>query len=209
MTVNAIRKPVVAVRPQLPIDAPIFAGIGSRDTPSADLARLAETSRLLAVAGWSLRSGAAAGADQACELGFADGTGAAHRKEIVLPWEGFCSRSGTEPSCVVIDDAAMHRRIVERLHPAPGRLTVGGWKLMVRNVGQILGPDLKRPVNAVLCWTEKGHAVGGTGFGLRLAAAWGIPTFNLGQRFLAASSPPAVCKLILTHMERLARECHD
>jgi hypothetical protein len=203
----------VQARTALPANAPIFAGIGARDTPAAELARLAEVSRLLAADGWSLRSGAAPGADQSCERGFMAGAmpGRHCRKEIVLPWEGFCCRSTRDEGCVIIENAAQHRKVVERLHPAPDRLGVGGWRLMVGNVGQILGPDLdlNRPVDAVLCWTEKGQAVGGTGFGMRLAVAWGIPVFNLGQSFLAGSGPAAVRNLIVSSMERIARERHD
>ena len=40
---------------------------------------------------------------------------------------------------------------------------------------------LDRPVDAVVCWTCDGGAVtGGTGMGIRIAEAHGIPVLNLG-----------------------------
>jgi hypothetical protein len=49
---------------------------------------------------------------------------------------------------------------------------------------QILGDDLKTPVDFVLCWTPDGaetstsYSTGGTGQAIRLAIANSIPVFN-------------------------------
>ena len=50
-----------------------------------------------------------------------------------------------------------------------------------RNCHQILGYDLKSPVDAVICWTPNGKMVGGTRTALLLAQDAGIPIFNLGR----------------------------
>ena len=49
-----------------------------------------------------------------------------------------------------------------------------------RNCHQILGYDLKSPVDAVICWTPNGNVVGGTRTALMIAMRAGIPIFNLG-----------------------------
>ena len=59
-----------------------------------------------------------------------------------------------------------------------------------RNAGLLLGARLDRPVDAVVCWTCDGGAVtGGTGMGIRIAEAHGIPVLNLG-----AISPRTACE---------------
>ena len=44
-------------------------------------------------------------------------------------------------------------------------------------------------MDAVIAWTAGGRAEGGTGMGIRIAEARGIPVLNLG-----AMSPRAVCE---------------
>ena len=59
-----------------------------------------------------------------------------------------------------------------------------------RNVAILLGRNLDRPVDAVVCWTCDGGAVtGGTGMGIRIVEAHGIPVLNLG-----AMSPRTACE---------------
>ena len=52
-------------------------------------------------------------------------------------------------------------------------------KLMARNCYQVLGEDLKSPVDMIICWTPDGKAAGGTGQALRIANDNDIPVFNL------------------------------
>lgn len=49
-----------------------------------------------------------------------------------------------------------------------------------RNCHQILGYDLKSPVDAVVCWTPEGKFIGGTRTALLIAQKENIPIFNLG-----------------------------
>lgn len=80
-----------AVAAPTSLGGPTYAGIGSRKTPPAELARMEAVGAILQRQGWTLRSGGADGADSAFERGAdrasrEDGT-AAH-KEIYIPWSG-------------------------------------------------------------------------------------------------------------------------
>lgn len=158
-----------------------YAGIGSRQTPPAMLELLGRLSGRLADLGYVLRSGAADGADLACETGCDSVNG---KKEIWLPWNGF---NGHAPTGFY--PVAAHRELAATMHPAWGHLTQGAQSLHARNMGQVLGTDLATPVDFVLCWTPDGceseatrtRDTGGTGMAIALASRRGIPVFNLAQ----------------------------
>ena len=143
-----------------------YAGIGARGTPQHiqyRMTRFAERA-----SGLVLRSGAAAGADTAFELG-------AGGREIWLPWLRFNGHS----SPLIVTDGAIE--IAEKFHPAWNRLANGVKKLHGRNVNILLGADLETPVEFVVCWTDGGAAIGGTGMGIRCANYYGIPVYNLAN----------------------------
>ena len=79
--------------------------------------------------------------------------------------------------------------IAAPLHPAWERCSPAVRKLHARNVVVILGETLDQPVDAVVCWSERGEPVGGTGMGIRIAEARGILVLNLGSM-----TPRAVCE---------------
>ena len=162
----------------------IYAGIGARATPGATLADMTVMAEWLARIGWHLTSGGADGADSA----FAAGAPAGQRT-VWLPWRGYNGLRG--PDCRVLSVAALAAcmEIAAPLHPAWERCSPAVRKLHARNVAILLGERLDRPVDAVVAWTERGEAVGGTGMGIRIARARGIAVFNLG-----AMPPRAVCK---------------
>jgi hypothetical protein len=146
-----------------------YAGIGSRKTPPEVLRAMTSIARTLDAAGYILRSGAAEGADSAFEAG-AD----PKRKEIWLPWHGFNMHTSPllpSPEAFVL---------AAEVHPAWTRLSRGARALHARNGCQILGADLRTPVDFVVCWTPEGDGSGGTGQALRLAVRNGIPIFDLG-----------------------------
>jgi hypothetical protein len=58
-------------------------------------------------------------------------------------------------------------------------LSYGAKKLMARNCHQVLGQDLKTPVDFIVCWTKNGNINGGTGQALRIAKKLNIPVYNL------------------------------
>lgn len=144
-----------------------YAGIGSRETPPAVCAIMTRRAQELAHKGYTLRSGAAKGADTAFEAG---AWGELGQPEIWLPWLGYNGHLSTLiPSPAAFEMAA-------KFHPRWSKLSDNVRKLHARNSHIILGADLKTPVEFVLYWTPDGTAFGGTGQGLRIAQAYGIPT---------------------------------
>lgn len=144
-----------------------YAGIGSRETPI----ELKDTIKIIVEhlnnLGYTLRSGGAPGADSFFEE-------YATQKEIYLPWRNFNGNTSRlfDPTKEAFDYA-------KKYHPAWNRLGFGAQKLMARNCYQILGGDLKTPVDFVVCWTKEGKAVGGTGQALRIAKDLNITVYNL------------------------------
>ena len=156
----------------------IYAGVGSRSTPPDILDRMERIAEAMARHGWTLRSGAATGADGA----FEDGAGrAGGPREIWLPWDGFNGRTAGGATRIG-RNSARNRDRARQDHPAWHTLSDGAQKLMVRNVHQVLGPEpgSSPPADVVLCWTPNGAAGGGTGLTVRLARRHGIPVVDLG-----------------------------
>lgn len=159
-----------------------YAGIGSRLTPPNILKTMKELAGAYALNGWVLRSGGATGADTAFEQGCKEHNG---KCEIYLPWPGYndnLSEYANPP--VEAFYAALD------FHPNSSAIMKNDavWKLMARNVQQILGEDLQQPLSRfVLCWTPDGAErgedttvkTGGTGHAIRIATVFNIPVFNL------------------------------
>ena len=161
-----------------------YAGIGARATPAAVLADMTVMAGWLARTGWTLSTGGADGADTA----FAAGAPAGQRT-IWLPWRGY--NGHREPDCRVLSAAELSActEIAAPLHPAWERCSPAVRKLHARNIAILLGEGRDRPVDAVVAWSERGDAVGGTGMGIRIAEDGGIPVLNLGTM-----TPRAVCE---------------
>lgn len=157
-----------------------YAGIGSRSTPDHVLQVMRKVAHRLSELGYTLLSGGAAGADSAFE------EGCFGKKEIYLPWPGFRHLKGRH--CVTLPSAEAFR-VAEAVHPAWKRLNDTAQALMARNSHQVLGADLRSPVDFVVCWTPDGceseaarsRATGGTGQAIALADRWGIPVVNLAK----------------------------
>lgn len=161
------------------MDESFYAGIGSRKTPEWVLAKMTYIANKLALAGYTLNSGGADGADTAFELG------AGSKKQIFIPWNGYNDKNLIYP---------IHKECYEiaaEFHPAWDRLSGGARALMARNVLQVLGKDLDEPVDFVVCWTpdavyrrkDRTVATGGTGLAISVADTNGIPIFNLADDF--------------------------
>ena len=169
-----------------------YAGVGSRSTPDHVLQVMRKVAHRLSELGYTLLSGGAAGADSAFEEGCrlqgcrqsacaseAEKQGCFGKMEIYLPWPGFRHRV-TLPSAEAF-------RVAEAVHPAWTRLNDTTQALMARNSHQILGGDLRSPVDFVVCWTPDGceseaarsRTTGGTGQAIALADRWGVPAVNL------------------------------
>lgn len=140
----------------------IYAGIGARVTPVEVQQEMCRISIALATLGHRLRSGGAQGADNACFIG-------AHY--VKGEFEIFTANKAENRP-----EWKAHASI---FHPAWDSLSPYAQLLQARNSPIILGADLGRPVNFVLCWTPRGKIVGGTGQALRIAKAYGVPVFNM------------------------------
>lgn len=144
----------------------------------------------LALAGFTLRSGAAIGADTAFEQGALRGRGPT---DIFLPWRGYNNHRSR-----LIQTTHQARRLAATLHPGWDKLQGGARAMHARNCHQVLGFNLDAPAAAVICWTPDGCEglatrrpdTGGTATAIVLAERCGIPVFNLQrddahQRLLA------------------------
>ena len=161
----------------------VYAGIGSRQTPQAVLETMERIGRAMARHGWTLRSGAADGADTAFEAGAEKEQGP---REIWLPWPGFKGRAADGADTRVGINSEANRDLARQSHPAWHVLREAVQKLMVRNVHQVLGPEpgSSPPSDVVICWTPDGAGEGGTGMAIRLAERHGVPVVDLGTREL-------------------------
>lgn len=148
-----------------------YAGIGSRQTPANILLLMSIVGEYLAKKGYTLRSGGAAGADQAFEKGCARVKGPC---EIYLPDKAF---KGHPSPYYEISDKAME--LAQEYHPRFDNLSPFRRALIARNGYQVLGYDLQTPSDFIVCWTPGGKAEGGTGQALRIAADKDIPILNL------------------------------
>lgn len=147
-----------------------YAGIGSRETPQDVCLIMTNLAKELESLGYILRSGGANGADKA----FQNGVQSKQAKQIFIPWRGFNAVDTTFDSP---SEKAME--IAENFHPAWKSVGDGGKKLHARNSHIILGPKCDEPVEFVICWTKSGKIEGGTGQGMRIAAHYKIPIYNL------------------------------
>lgn len=150
-----------------------YAGIGSRDTPGDVCCTMTLLAGQLEILGYTLRSGAAPGADTAFEK-------AALTKEIFLPWEAFNGHSS-----VLCHPSPEAYTVAEQLHPA-WRLCGSKARLLhSRNAHQVLGKDLKTPVDFVLYWAVHRFGIkfpeGGTAMALRIASKNDIPFYLIGS----------------------------
>lgn len=160
-----------------------YAGVGSRATPPEILQVMSALARKLEPT-YGLRSGGAAGADQAFEAGVRD----LGNQQIFLPGRSFQGRIAGQPGYV--DASALPAwqqalATVAQFHGAPHLLGPFPRALMARNAMQVLGPDLQTPSRFIVAWTPgaliDGREAGGTGQALRIARHYGIPIRNLAN----------------------------
>jgi len=144
-----------------------YAGIGSRETPSSLKPLINSIVEKLEAKGFTLRSGGANGADSFFEE-------KATKKEIYLPWKGF---NKNESTLFNVTQEALE--FAKKYHPKWENLSEAGQKFMGRNGYQVLGLDLKTPVEFIICWTPEGKMTGGTSQAMRIARDMNIPIYNL------------------------------
>ena len=133
----------------------IYAGIGSRATPSTVLEQMTVMAAWLARRGLHLHTGGAAGADAAFSAGAPPG-----RRTLFLPWPGYRGCGGPDCHTLTADEMDRCLAIASALHPAWHRCSHAVRRLHARNAAILLGADTTSPVSAVVCWTV-GGAIGG------------------------------------------------
>ncbi len=154
-----------------------YAGIGSRETPEEVQGLMTEIAGRLGALGYTLRSGAAEGADTAFYLGAAQ-----HDYTLYTPWRGFVKNRKLDSECVPVDSLPCFEQamaVAEKYHPRWDKCSLGAQKLHARNALQVLGTDLATPSDFVVAWTKTGGAYGGTGEAIRIAQGHGIRVYNL------------------------------
>jgi hypothetical protein len=169
-------------------EPPIYAGIGSRETPPRVLQLIETIAERLANDGWVLRTGLSPGADQAFYRGARAGQG---RVELYLPWPRFQqdARLDTDARGVSVlsspsKDAC---ELGARFHPAWDGLGRDARRLLARDGHQVLGANLKTPARLIVCWTPDGSLdgtgplSGGSGQALRIAHDRGIEVLSLAR----------------------------
>lgn len=167
-----------------------YAGIGRREVPKFIEHLMYALGYSYAKQGIVLRSGGAAGSDDAFERGALayckDNTIApVSLLEIYLPKEYFNGRSVKLPWCYDYrltghNNQPLLDKLVNTYHPAPHRLTSWSRPMMERNCMQMLGGQLDNPSDFVICYTDDGDAnTGGTGFAKKVAGHFNIETIDL------------------------------
>lgn len=153
--------------------------IGSRDLSRPQLQRCWLIGELLARRGYQIRSGNAVGADQS----YASGANSIDPSLVTacLPWLSYESRAIHGDNYVAVLPELAHSertRLYDeaaRLHPAWDRCGRGARALHARNGLIVDGCAL------VLAWPRSARVWGGTGQGMRVAQARGVPMINLAQ----------------------------
>ena len=157
-----------------------YSGIGSRIVPPEIESQLVAVGCYLASLGINLRSGAAEGADAACERGCDMVNGS---KEIFLPWRKF---SNHRSELWVIPDEAY--AVAKTYYPYDwNRAKDTTKRFMARDCMQVSGLTLDNFVEFVVCYTRDGcehdddrtQTTGGTGQAISYASLNDIPVFNL------------------------------
>ena len=173
-----------------------YSGIGSRETPEHILNIMHHIGAYLANQGWTLRSGAASGADASFEEGANHEDGAT---EIYLPWEGFnFSKSPLHPKTYPFSDE--EKAFAAQYHPNWKKCSPSARLLHQRNTRQLIGLEAIHGEEVVVskfvvCWTEGGALKGGTAQALRIATAINIPIINLGAAETAQELEALVLKV--------------
>ena len=160
-----------------------WAGIGSRKSPLEIKNDCIEIAKFQEKSGGCLRSGGAIGADQFFEEGV-------KKKEVfvIRPTKTVGHFHAFDFKVIPTDLQLKALGIAKKYHPVLKHMSGFEADLLVRNVFQVLGRDLKSPVKEVVCWTPEfsvnGESIsdvsGGTGLAVRLAVDLNIPVFNLG-----------------------------
>lgn len=154
----------------------IVTGIGSRKTPAFVCGEMIKIGVWCKQCRIYVRSGHADGADISFE------SGSQEYCIAYIPWVGFNKELKSNAKLVVPEFTKELIDLMVRFHPAPDNLSFGAKKLMARNGCQVLGEGLKEPSSVVICWTEEGKCIGGSGQAIRIAEHYKIPVWNMALK---------------------------
>lgn len=154
-----------------------YAGIGSRDIPESIRREQTRLARILERNGYTLRSGNAAGSDQAFAAGVESSAA-----QIWLPWENFeleFQKEHPQHDYKVIQPNDLEAfKSVKEFHPVSDKLSHKSCLFMARNFRQVVG--LNEPnVDFIIAWTHGGKEMGGTAQAMRIAHSLNIPVLNM------------------------------
>ncbi|MDZ7671500.1 MAG: hypothetical protein U5K53_01450 [Halanaerobiales bacterium] len=162
-----------------------YSGIGSRNTPKDILDIMEKMGFQLGKRNYVLRSGASPGADSAFERGALKSNADC---EIYLPWKNFQNKEGKNYiNAEMMNNYNKAKEIARNHHYNFEELSDNSQKLIIRDTYQVLGKNLDRPSEFVICWTPDGCITdrdrsiktGGTGQAISIASKLKIPIFNL------------------------------
>lgn len=172
-----------------------YTGVGSRSTPKEVGEVMRKLAYKLADDGWTLRSGAAEGADTFFQQGATKwcveqllldpSSDISRYGDVYIPWDGFSNQHESENNFIWNTskwDNTEAEEIASRIHPAWDKCSRGAKALHSRNVYQVLGASLDTPSKFLVCWAEtdkQGVPKGGTRTAWMLAKEYDIPCFNL------------------------------
>src|ERR1019366_4084720 len=157
-----------------PVPGRAYAGVVSRATPAGICHLMERFGSELARRGWTLRSGGAVGPDSAFEKGAREAGG---RGEIYLPWPGYNEHAESR----LVEASPEAYDVMAQIHPVFARLPKSSRRLHARNAHQILGADLRAPVEVVVCWPPGAGGRAGTGSAIRLARSRDIPVHAIAD----------------------------
>lgn len=151
--------------------------IGTRD-PTDDIAlKLSRLAYDLVKCGVEVSTGAAEGVDAAAMIGAEMAN--VGLLSVYLPWPSFNRKIipiGCNMAVYSKEKYPTWYESVTLYHPNPRALTGGAVALMARNYGIIADP---KPVDYVVASPASIDNLGGTGQGIRIATALGIPLINM------------------------------
>lgn len=151
----------------------IIAGIGSRETPQNILTEMTKIGEWIKENRFTCRSGHASGADWAFEQG------AQERCICYLPSQNFNNSFTSKSYKIVPKTDERFDEITNRFHPNPFAIRGYVRQLMNRNICQVLGLNLDKHTDFIVCWTRDGKDTGGTGQAIRIAIHYKIPILNM------------------------------
>ena len=157
--------------------------IGSRETPEDVLELMNDIMQKFIDMNYIVRSGGADGADHVATMHAPD-----NQREIYIPWDGFNGLYHNGKDILRWDfspvkkDATATAQEVRDMLGAPRLEKSSHINFHSRNMMQVLGYNLDKPTNLILCYTRNGEMRGGTASALMLAKALDIQIINLGDK---------------------------